>query len=148
MGEKDGFFVGEETGMGDREAACSCRQLRLVCAGAPVRVSMCHCLECQRRTGSAFGVQAWYPEAQVRAVEGRAKQHVRTADSGRTVTFQFCPDCGGTVFWRAEGAPGQIAVAVGTFAEPGFAPPRYSVHERSRHAWTSAIGALEMERRA
>ena len=108
---------------------------------------MCHCLECQRRTGSAFGVQAWFPEAQVGPVRGRAAQYVRRADSGRTVTFSFCGECGGTVFWSAAAAPGQIAVAVGTFAEPGFARPRYSVHERSMHAWTAALGGQEMERR-
>ena len=132
--------------MTEREAACSCRQLRLVCRGEPVRISMCHCLACQRRTGSTFGVQAWFPEAQVRPVEGRTQHYVRTADSGRTVTFQFCPDCGGTVLWRAEAAAGQVAVAVGAFADPGFGPPRHSVYETHRHAWTAAIGVLEMER--
>src|SRR5271165_6507415 len=47
--------------MTSHEAACSCGQLRLICQGDPVRVSMCHCFECQRRTGSTFGVQAWFP---------------------------------------------------------------------------------------
>ena len=41
-----------------RHAACSCGQLRLTVEGEPVRVSICHCLACQRRTGSVFGVQA------------------------------------------------------------------------------------------
>jgi hypothetical protein len=42
-----------------RHAACSCEQLRLTVEGEPVRVSIiCHCLACQRRTGSVFGVQA------------------------------------------------------------------------------------------
>jgi hypothetical protein len=47
--------------MPDREAACSCGQLQVTVRGDPVRVAMCHCLECQRRTGSTFGVQAFYP---------------------------------------------------------------------------------------
>jgi len=37
-------------------AACNCGQLRLTCEGQPVRVSMCHCLECQRRTGAVLSV--------------------------------------------------------------------------------------------
>ena len=131
--------------MTDREAACSCGQLRLTCRGDPVRVSMCHCLACQRRTGSTFGVQAWYPKGQVQPAEGIAKQYVRRADSGRTVTFNFCSDCGGTVFWEAEQVPDLFAVAVGTFADPDFEKPSLSVRERRRHPWTVAIGEQPLE---
>ena len=130
--------------MTGREAACACGQLRVTCTGEPVRISMCHCLECQRRTGSAFGVQARYPRGQVR-VQGTARQYVRRADSGRHVTFSFCPECGGTVFWHIEQSPDVIAVAVSTFADPNFPKPRHSVWERRQHPWTSAIGALAME---
>ena len=60
--------------------------------------------------------------------------------------FGACPECGGTVFWQAEQAPGVVAVAVGAFAEPGFAKPHFSVWERRKHPWTGAIGELEIER--
>ena len=111
--------------MTNREAACSCGQLRLICQGDPVRVSMCHCLECQRRTGSAFGVQAWFPREQVRLVKGADKRYARQADSGRVVTFHFCPEYGSTIFWEAEQRPDLIAVAVGMFADPDFEGPAY-----------------------
>src|SRR5271165_2321546 len=91
---------------------------------------MCHCFECQRRTGSTFGVQAFYPREQVRHAKGIAKRYARRADSGRTVTFNFCPECGGTVFWEPEQRPELIAVAVGMFADPDFAKPRNSVWEK------------------
>ena len=48
-----------------REAACSCGQLRVAVEGEPVRISMCHCLACQRQTGSAFSMQARYPNERV-----------------------------------------------------------------------------------
>ena len=128
-----------------RQASCSCRQLRLTCQGEPVRVSMCHCLECQRRTGSAFSVQAWYSRDQVQPAEGTAKRYARVAESGRTVNFGFCPECGGTVFWEAEMRPDMIAVAVGTFADPGFEQPSLSGWERTRHPWTKAIDAEKIE---
>ncbi|MCZ6616567.1 MAG: aldehyde-activating protein, partial [Gammaproteobacteria bacterium] len=44
--------------MTTRRAACSCGNLRLTARGDPIRVSVCHCHACQRRTGSVFGVQA------------------------------------------------------------------------------------------
>jgi hypothetical protein len=118
-----------------RQAACSCGQLRLTCAGEPVRISICHCLECQRRTGSVFGAQARFPRTQVAAIEGRATQYVRLGDSGESVTFHFCPQCGSTVYWMLGTAPDVIAVAVGAFADPAFPAPLHSVYERRRHGW-------------
>ena len=129
-----------------REATCSCGGLKLKCEGDPVRISMCHCLECQRRTGSVFGVQAWFPTECVNLAGGVATQFARRGDSGRLVTFHFCPQCGGTVFWQAEQRPEFTAVAIGAFADPTFASPRVSFWESRKHLWIGAIGELEIER--
>src|SRR5688500_1027640 len=106
-----------------RHAACSCEQLRLTVEGEPVRISVCHCLACQRRTGSAFGVQARFPVESVR-IEGQYREYVRISDEGEGRTFSFCPDCGATVFYKTESEPGDIVVPVGAFADPGFPVPR------------------------
>jgi hypothetical protein len=118
-----------------RHATCGCGQLRLTCEGEPVRVSVCHCLECQRRTGSAFGVQARFRRERVTRIEGRAAQFSRVAESDKRIDFHFCPACGSTVYWEAEAVPDLIAVAVGAFADPDFPPPEISVWERRRHSW-------------
>lgn len=102
-----------------RLATCDCRQLRATCAEEPTVVSLCHCLACQRRTGSAFGIAAFFRRADV-AVEGESRAYTRAADSGHAVTFHFCPNCGGTDFWEPERKPDMVAVAVGAFADPAF----------------------------
>jgi hypothetical protein len=79
-------------------------------------------------------VQARFAASQVQ-VSGRSQAFVRTGDSGQPITFHFCPICGTTVYWTLENLPGMIAVAVGAFADPAFAPPRVSVYESRRHAW-------------
>jgi hypothetical protein len=99
-----------------------------------VRISICHCLDCQKRTGSAFGYQARFPADQV-TVEGEMKEFERPGDSGHTVTFRFCPLCGSTVYWTLPSQPGLIAVAVGAFADADYPPPWFSVYERRRHEW-------------
>jgi hypothetical protein len=109
-----------------------------------VRISMCHCLACQRRTGSAFGVQARFPRAQIVA-EGRSSRYSRIADSGNALTFHFCPDCGTTVYWELAALPDLIAVAVGAFADPTFPAPRHSVYEARRLGWAMAPEKLTME---
>jgi hypothetical protein len=125
-----------------RNAACSCGQLRVATVGEPVRLSMCHCLECQKRTGSPFGAQARFRREQV-TVEGHATEFARVADCGNTLIFRFCPECGSTVYWTGTALPDVIAVAVGVFADPTFPSPRISVYERRRHAWVSVPDGVE-----
>ena len=127
-----------------RSASCSCGQLQVTTTGEPVRISVCHCLACQRRTGSAFGVQARFPLDAV-ALTGRGSQYVRTADSGKTVTATFCPDCGSTVYYELEFVPGFIGVPVGGFADPGFTPPQVSVYEEHRHPWVGLSADIAPE---
>lgn len=122
-----------------RTATCRCGQLRAVCEGEPVRVSVCHCLACQQRSGSAFAAQARWPDARV-TVTGEAREWVRTADSGHRATYRFCPTCGSTVAFVIEGWPGVTAVPLGAFADPTFPAPRFSVYEHRKHDWTVVLG--------
>ncbi len=122
--------------MTTRQAACSCGQLTLIAEGDPIRISMCHCLACQRRTGSLFGAQARFPRGSVR-IKGDSSRYVRTADSGNQITFHFCPSCGSTVFYHQDQDPGQMAVPVGAFADPEFPPPTVSVYEDRMHSWVA-----------
>jgi hypothetical protein len=130
--------------MTTRHAACHCGQLRATCTGEPVRVSMCHCAACQRRTGSVFGVQARFRADQV-GIEGRSREYVRTGDSGLPVVQRFCPECGSTVWWTLDRDPGLVAIAVGMFADPGFPAPWVAVYEDCRHPWTElpALAGIE-----
>ena len=130
--------------MTSRVASCSCGQLRLTCEGDPVRVSICHCLECQKRTGSVFGTQARFLRERV-TIEGHATPWMRLGDSGQSAMFHFCPVCGSTVYWEFIEAPSFVAVAVGVFADPSFPPPNISVYEERRHPWALAAGQAPLE---
>jgi hypothetical protein len=118
-----------------RLAACACGQLSVKCRGEPAKVSLCHCLDCQRRTGSSHGIGAFFGRADVEA-SGEAKQFTRSSDSGFFVTFHFCPDCGSSVYWEPSRIPQMIGVAVGCFADPGFPKPSQAVYLQRRHHWS------------
>ena len=120
--------------MTERIAACSCGQLTATATEDPIRVSVCHCLDCQRRTGNVFGAQARFRKEAVQ-VAGLATAYVRVRDEGGKITFSFCPYCGATVYYLAEGYEDTIAIPVGAFAEPGFPAPTRSVWERDKPAW-------------
>ena len=68
--------------MTNHTASCRCGQLRATVSGEPVRVSVCHCLNCKKRSGSAFAAQARWPEEQI-TIEGRSNSFELVADSGR-----------------------------------------------------------------
>jgi hypothetical protein len=119
-----------------REASCSCGQLRLTAEGEPVRISICHCLACQQRTGSAFGYQARFPVANVE-ITGRATEYLRVSDEGEERLFRFCPECGSTVYYTSPAEPDLVAVTAGSFADPAFPAPAISVWESRKHAWVS-----------
>ena len=103
--------------------------------GDPVRVSICHCFACQRRTGSSHGYQARFPAHSV-AISGRSEQFIRHADEDSEIRrFHFCPACGATVFYTNGDSEDLIVIPVGAFADPAFAPPQVSVWEERKHHW-------------
>ena len=103
--------------------------------GEPAAVSLCHCLECQRRTGSPFGIGAYYEAERVR-LSGPSIVWERFVE-GRELAFHFCPTCGSTVHWTADVHPGRVGIAIGAFADPQFPAPMRSVFEVTRHDWVS-----------
>ena len=115
-------------------AICSCGSLKAIANREPIRSSICHCFECQKRTGSAFGFQARYAKDDV-VIDGVSTLFTRKGDSGGEIAFNFCPVCGSTVFWVLNSAPEYIIVAVGNFADPSFAAPIMSVYEDRCHHW-------------
>ncbi|MFC7535849.1 GFA family protein [Sphingomonas sp. GCM10030256] len=128
-----------------RTATCRCGQLRATVAGEPVRVSVCHCLNCKKRSGSAFAVQARWPSEQV-VVEGCSKFFKQTSDSGNWATFHFCAECGSDVYYVNGGrsvhaeVAGFVAIPLGAFDDPFFAAPNFSVWEERKHSWVEISG--------
>lgn len=125
-----------------RVAACSCGQLQVRVAAEPIRISVCHCLACQRRTGSVFGAQARFPSAGVTII-GNSSEYVRTGDEGSRARFHFCPHCGSTVYYIPEAFEGTIVIPVGAFADPQFPGPTVSVYEGRMHSWVTMPSAIE-----
>lgn len=130
--------------MTERTAACRCGQLTAAVTGDPVRVSVCHCLNCKKRSGSAFAAQARWPSDRA-DITGRSHTFLITADSGSRATFHFCPDCGSDVYYTIAGKVDHslddlVAIPLGAFDDPFFATPDYSVWETRKHDWVEISG--------
>ena len=125
-----------------REASCGCGALTAHVEGDPVRISVCHCLDCKRRTGSAFAWNATYPAAQIR-FEGEWSTFERGSDDGYWARMHFCPACGVTVFYEIERRPNMVSVPVGGFSDPNFPAPTVEVYEERRCPWLGPLAPAD-----
>lgn len=119
----------------ERTAACLCGQLKVTVEGDPGRVNICNCTDCQRRTGSAFQLGAFFDKTQRKSIEGDSNIFTRKADSGREIELHFCPNCGVTVYFEPQARPTVFGVPGGCFADPGFPTPNFAVWTQSKHHW-------------
>lgn len=123
-----------------RTASCCCGQLQIEVPDETLGTGVCHCLACQRRTGSAFATLAAF--ARPYTITGTATEYVRTGDQGTRARFRFCPVCGTNLFHTEDGKDDVVLVAVGGFGDPSFPPPLDSIYERRKHPWVQLPAGL------
>jgi hypothetical protein len=103
------------------EGGCVCGAVRYVITGDPLRVTVCHCTWCQRRTGSAFSVESAFNEEQVEITGGPITKYRHISDeSGRWLDLEFCPTCGANIGFTLEWRPGIRVIDADTFDDPSW----------------------------
>ncbi|MBA15353.1 MAG: aldehyde-activating protein [Sphingomonas sp.] len=124
-------------------ARCRCGAVTASCAGEPIRVSVCHCGNCKRRSGSAFAAQVRFPDDAV-TIEGVTREWSCVAESGSCFVHRFCVVCGVAIAYWIDAMPGVTALPIGLFDEPGaFPAPEYSVFEARKLDWVEITGDVE-----
>jgi hypothetical protein len=111
-----------ENDMAERhEGGCVCGAVRYVTHGDPERVTICHCTWCQRRTGSAFGIEAVFKHENVTLFAGALQIYRHVSDeSGRWLDQHFCARCGTNMGLTLEVVPEIRSIAAGTFDDPSW----------------------------
>jgi hypothetical protein len=126
----------------ERTAKCLCGQFRVIATGEPMIVNLCHCEDCQLRSGVPWTSNAYFPKEYVR-LEGPNKVYTRTSNAGTRINHHFCPNCGVTLCWtRAEGST-RFGIAVGSFNDPAFPAPSVSFWETRRYAWSPEVSGVD-----
>jgi hypothetical protein len=117
------------------EGRCACGAVRYRLRDTPLIVHACHCLDCQRLTGSAFVINLWI-ERELVELRGAAPQSFRLAGgSGRVHDVFFCSACGTTVWSRYAGAGDSLFVRGGTLERPAEIEPDVHIYTRSKLPW-------------
>jgi len=122
--------------MSDRlEGGCACGAVRYRMTSGPMFVHCCHCLDCQRQTGSAFVLNAIIETDRVELLEGEPRPIAMATDSGRPHRIFRCPDCQTAVFSEYGGAGALRFVRIGTLDRPSALAPDVHIFTRSKQPW-------------
>jgi hypothetical protein len=121
-----------------RIAKCVCSATSITVTGEPEIYGVCHCTNCKRRTGSAFGISAYFRRDEIVEMIGEtnvyAFHHVaQNHDQER----HFCTRCGTTLFWYPTALPDLIGVAGGCFADTDLGEPTMSVTHAKKFEWVT-----------
>ena len=119
---------------GGREGGCACGEVRYRLTSEPLFVHCCHCLNCQRQTGSAFVINLLIESARVEVVAGEPQPFDTPRDDGSAQRIFRCPSCQVAVF-SEYGWPELWFVRGGTLDEPSAATPDVHIFARSKVPW-------------
>jgi hypothetical protein len=116
-----------------RDGGCQCGRVRYRIEGDPIGLAVCHCTECQRQSGSAFGMSLAVRSAAFRITAGEPRSFTVTADSGRAKTCSFCPDCGTRITHQTH--PAALSVKAGTLDDTSWLVPDAHYWTKRKQPW-------------
>lgn len=122
------------------EGGCQCGEVRYRVTGEPLYLTICHCLECQRQSGSAFAMSLRLRAADVQLIHGEPKTWTRPSDVGGPVACRFCATCGTRVWHEPSTPPGFIHIKSGTLDDPSQLAPQYESWTIRKHPWLAIAG--------
>jgi hypothetical protein len=121
---------------------CLCGKVRYSAEGEPAFVAVCHCTDCQKFTGSAFGVVVGVPKPAL-SIQGRVTTYSKNGDTGRSISRQFCPECGSSIAEEVEAVPGVVMIASGTLDDTSWLKPGMQIYCDSAQSWVKLGGEMQ-----
>jgi hypothetical protein len=121
--------------MTEQQGGCQCGRVRYRITTNPLFLVACHCTECQRQSGSAFGLSLIVPQDGI-AIEGELKMFERSSDSGRLLKCYFCPECGTRIYHQPSYAP-VANVRAGTLDDTSGLEPKMHAWVSSKQPWVA-----------
>ena len=119
-----------------RIAQRACGSASITVSGEPRMHGICHCTNCKRRTGSAFGLSAYFLRSDVTETTGEMLVYAfhHTAEDYDQERY-FCSKCGTTLFWYTSARPHLIGIAAGCFSDESFGVPTISGTSSKKLQW-------------
>jgi hypothetical protein len=122
--------------------SCRCGQIRYAGNAEPIFTGVCHCKDCQKRTGAAFSVFVAVPRSAL-SIQGSPKSFSVTADSGKENVSRFCPNCGSPIASEPASLPGVSIIPAGTLDDNSWLKPTMEVFCDSAQGWVQLGGEMQ-----
>jgi hypothetical protein len=123
---------------------CHCGELTYEAEVDPARVSICHCIDCQILTGTAYRVSVPAMAADFHLLSGAPRIYVKTAESGNARAQAFCGTCGTPIYASDLQHPAVYNLRTGAIAEHAALKPRRQIWCRSALDWVQNLAGMEM----
>jgi hypothetical protein len=125
--------------------ACHCGAIAYEAEVEPGSVNVCHCLDCQKLTGSVFRANIQASAETFRIVKGRPREYIKVADSGARRVHAFCENCGSPVYSCATESPKTFSLRLGALDEKqALGRPAREIWTRRRLNWLQPVSTEEV----
>ena len=118
----------------ERFGGCVCGSTRYKITAEPIASYVCHCTDCQTRTGSAFGISAIVAASALKITAGTTEKWKRIS-KGATYVWERCSDCGTNLIASIEAAPDMAAIWPGTLDDQSWVKPKAQIWTKSAQDW-------------
>ena len=124
------------------DGRCHCGKITFEAEVDPTEITLCHCTDCQRLTGSPYRANIPAPAAHF-VLRGEPKSYIKTGESGGKRRHAFCGDCGTPIYSSAVENPPTYSLRVGSINQRAqFAPPKRQIWHRSALAWSADLSGV------
>ena len=114
--------------------SCQCGAVHYTVSGPLPPAYACHCGECKKQSGSAFGLSIAVRWEQV-TVTGEVAMSSGLAFSGSPKLRCFCPSCGNRMWHRPSEDSEWITLKAGTLAHGAQITPRGHLWVSKKQPW-------------
>ncbi|VAW69319.1 hypothetical protein MNBD_GAMMA09-1648 [hydrothermal vent metagenome] len=115
-------------------ATCCCANVSITISGKPAINAVCHCDNCKKRTGSAFGLSIYVKNQQIIRISGDTEIYALNNNDVRQKRH-FCKNCGTTLYWTVSSLADYTGIAGGCFDNNPLPEPNYTLSNESRLSW-------------
>ena len=128
-----------------REGGCLCGAVRYTLASEPAMSMVCHCIHCQKQSGTSFSLIVAVPASDIK-ITGEVQTYEDQGESGNTLQRQFCGKCGSPLFTLVPSAPNMVFIKAGTLDDTSGIAPAVHIWTKSKQEWLDLGDAPQVER--
>ena len=126
------------------DGGCHCGALAYEAEIDPDKVGVCHCIDCQILSGTAFRTAVHVDRERFNLLRGTPKTYTKMGGSGQPRIMVFCGECGTQLYGTGEGANARVlSLRVGTASQRAELTPKRQIWQRSSVKWLNDLGIAE-----